>query len=84
MEGTSADEIHRRMMAELPDDIDDMPGGFPYDMTRPAALEKAELINFHLARALMIAFPQFAWDEWLDLHGPVSYTHLTLPTTHQV
>lgn len=75
MEGTSADEIHRRMMAELPDDIDDMPGGFPYDMTRPAALEKAELINFHLARALMIAFPQFAWDEWLDLHG--QQVHLT-------
>ena len=35
MDGTSADDIHRRMMAELPDDIDDMPGGFPYDMTQP-------------------------------------------------
>lgn len=75
MEGTSVDEIHRRMMAELPDDIDDMPGGFPYDMTRPTALEKAELINFHLARAIMIAFPQSAWDEWLDLHG--QQVHLT-------
>lgn len=75
MEGTSVDEIHRRMMENLPDDIDDMPGGFPYDMTRPTAVEKSELIDFHLARALMIAFPQYAWGEWLDLHG--QQVHLT-------
>ena len=75
MDGTSADDIHRRMMAELPDDIDDMPGGFPYDMTRPTAIEKSELINFHLLRALMISYPQYAWDEWLDLHG--QQVHLT-------
>lgn len=65
----SAEEIHQRMMASLPGDIDDMPGGFPYDFTMPAALEKDELINYHLVRTLMIAFPQYAWDEWLDLHG---------------
>lgn len=69
MDNNSEDEIHMRMMANLPDDIDDMPGGFPYDFTKPAAIEKAEFINYHMARALMIAFPQFAWDEWLDLHG---------------
>lgn len=65
----SADEIHERMMRALPDDIDGMPGGFPYDFTRPAALEKDEFINYHLVRAIMVAFPQYAWDEWLDLHG---------------
>ncbi len=65
----SAEEIHQRMMASLPEDIDDMPGGFPFDFTMPAALEKDEIINYHLVRALMIAFPQYAWDEWLDLHG---------------
>lgn len=75
MSGTSTQEIHERMMKNLPPDIDDMPGGFPYDFTRPAAIEKAELINFHLTRALMIAFPQYAWDEWLDLHG--QQVHLT-------
>ncbi len=69
MEHTTAEEIHQRMMENLPGDIDDMPGGFPYDFTMPAALEKEELINFHLMRALMVAFPQYAWDEWLDLHG---------------
>lgn len=69
MEGTTKEEIHQRMMESLPGDIDDMPGGFPYDFTMPAAAEKDELINFHMVRALMIAFPQYAWDEWLDLHG---------------
>lgn len=71
----SAEEIHERMMNNLPDDIDDMPGGFPYDFTMPAALEKDEFINYHLVRSLMIAFPQYAWDDWLDLHG--TQVHLT-------
>ena len=65
----SAEEIHERMMNELPPDIDDIPGGFAYDFTMPAALEKDELINFHLVRTLQLAFPQFAWGEWLDMHG---------------
>ena len=69
IEGNHAEEIHQRMMNNLPADIDSMPGGFPYDFTMPAALEKDEFINYHLVRALMIAFPQYAWDEWLDLHG---------------
>lgn len=69
MQHNTAEEIHQRMMNALPDDIDDMPGGFPYDFTMPAALEKDELINYHLMRAIMIAFPQYAWDDWLDLHG---------------
>lgn len=69
IENNSAEEIHRRMMDMLPADIDDMPGGFPYDFTMPAALEKAEFINYNLVRTLMIAFPQYAYGEWLDLHG---------------
>lgn len=69
MENNSAEEIHERMMNNLPADIDDMPGGFPYDFTMPAAQEKDEFINYHLVRSLMIAFPQYAWDEWLDRHG---------------
>lgn len=63
------DSIHERMMQNLPDDIDDTPGGFPSDFTMPSAIEKSELIQFHLIRALMIAFPQYAWEEWLNLHG---------------
>lgn len=69
LDGTSPEEIQERMMNELPADIDDMPGGFPYDMTMPTALVASELLNFHLIRALMVAFPQYAWGEWLDMHG---------------
>ncbi len=32
MDNSSAEEIHERMMENLPDDIDDMPGGFPFDL----------------------------------------------------
>ena len=74
-DGSTTDEIHERMMASLPDDIDDMPAGFPYDFTRPAAEEKSEFINYHLIRAVMLAFPQYAWDDWLDLHG--AQVHVT-------
>lgn len=69
VQNNSAEEIQERMMRELPEDIDDMPGGFPFDFTMPSALEKSELINYHLVRGLMIAFPEYSWDEWLELHG---------------
>ena len=79
MENNTTEEIHARMMDSLPSDMDDMPGGFPYDFTRPAALEKSEFINYHLVRALMIAFPQYAWDDWLDLHGQQVHLERHLP-----
>lgn len=69
VDDNSPDDIQSRMMANLPSDIDDTPEGYPYDFTMPSAIEKAELIEFHLVRALMIAFPEYAWGEWLDLHG---------------
>ncbi len=75
IDNNSENEIHQRMMSHLPKDIDDMIGGFPFDFTKPAAIELSEFINYHMVRALMIAFPQFAWDEWLDLHG--RQVHLT-------
>jgi uncharacterized phage protein gp47/JayE len=66
---SNPEDIQERMMNNLPADIDDMPGGFPYDMTMPTALEKSELIQFHLVRTLMLMFPMWSWGEWLDLHG---------------
>lgn len=69
LDGNSPTEIQERMMQNLPADIDDTPGGFPYDFTMPSALEKSELMDFQLMRAIQIAFPQYAWDEWLDMHG---------------
>jgi uncharacterized phage protein gp47/JayE len=64
-----AETIHERMMDELPPDIDDTEGGFPWDFTKPTALEKAEMLEFHLTETLKIMFPQWAYDTWLDLHA---------------
>lgn len=75
LEDCSVDEIHRRMMNNLPPDIDDMPGGFAYDLTRPTAIEKSEMLEFYMVRAIMVMFPQYAWGEHLDLHG--RQVHLT-------
>ena len=69
IEGNTAAEIQARMMSHLPDDIDGMPGGFAWDFTMPTALEKSEMIQYHLVRTLMLMFPDWAWGEWLDLHG---------------
>ena len=63
------DMIHERMMRNLPADISAMPGDFAYDFTYPTALEKSELIQYHLVRTLMLMFPQYSWGEYLDLHG---------------
>ena len=67
--GNNPEEIQERMMNNLPADIDNMPGGFPYDFTMPTALEKSELIQFQLVRTLMLMFPMWAWGEWLDYHA---------------
>lgn len=69
LSGTEPEEIHQRMMNALPEDIDDMPGGFPWDFTFPTALIASQLLNFQLPRTLMLMYPQYAWGEWLDLHG---------------
>lgn len=69
VDGAEPEEIQQRMMDALPDGIDDMPGGFPYDFTMPTAIEKSELIQLHLVRTLMLMFPQYAWGDWLDLHA---------------
>jgi len=69
LQGQSVDDIHERMMNALPDDIDKSELQIPWDFTRPAAIEKAELVEFVLNRAIQVMFPHWAWDEWLDLHA---------------
>lgn len=69
-----AETIHKRMMEKLPPDIDDTEGGFPWDFTKPTALEKAELLEFFLPETLKIMFPMWAYDYWLDLHAKAAGT----------
>jgi uncharacterized phage protein gp47/JayE len=69
LQDQSADEIHERMLENLPDDIDTSQGNIPWDFTRPSALEKAEFVEFTLNETIKLIFPQWAYDEWLDYHG---------------
>lgn len=69
LQDQDADTIHQRMMDALPADIDNTQGGFPWDLTRPTALEKAEMLEFHLVETIKLMFPAWAYAEWLDLHA---------------
>ena len=59
------DVIHARMLENLPDDIDKTDGGFAHDFTRPAALEKAELL-VALNDAIQVFFPEWSYGRYLD------------------
>lgn len=67
--GQSADEIHARMLENLPKGIDKGEGNIPWDFTRPSALEKAEMVEFTLNETIKLIFPQWSYGRWLDLHG---------------
>lgn len=69
LQGQSAEEIHRRMLASLPQGIDKSEGNIPWDFTRPPALEKAEMVEFTLNETVKLMFPQWSYGKWLDLHG---------------
>lgn len=65
----TVENIHRNMLANLPDGWDKSQGQFLWDFTRPTAIEKARMIEFNLNETLKVIWPQWAYDEWLDLHG---------------
>ena len=69
LDGQAARAINRRMMARLPDDIDKTENGFIWDLTMPTALEKAELLQYHMVLALQTAFYMWAEGRWLDYHA---------------
>ncbi len=69
LQNESVDEIHQRMMNNLPEDIDSTEGQFAWDFTRPTAIEKAELVEYQLNEAIKLIFPQWAYDKWLDYHA---------------
>lgn len=59
------DIIHARMLENLPNDIDKTEGGFAHDFTRPAALEKAELM-IAINDAIQVFFPEWSYGGYLD------------------
>lgn len=64
-----ATTINQRMMDNLPEGLDKTQGGFTWDLTKPVALEKAELLQFHMMEALKLIHPFWAHGQWLDLLG---------------
>jgi uncharacterized phage protein gp47/JayE len=69
LQNQSADAIHRRMMAALPDDIDKSESSIPWDFTRPAANEKALFAEYELNETIQLIFPHWSYGEWLDKHA---------------
>lgn len=63
------DEIHKRMLNGAPRNYDVSEGALFFDVTKPVAMEKAEMIGFNLSVALQMMFPQFAQGVFLDYHG---------------
>lgn len=60
------DVIHARMLEALPNDIDKTEGGFAHDFTRPAALEKAEMM-VSINDAIQVFFPAWSYGGYLDM-----------------
>lgn len=65
----TTDEIHERMRALLPADLDVSEGSHAWNLTRPTALVAAELCEFILPEIIKLIFPQTSYSDFLDLHG---------------
>ena len=65
----STDEIHGEMLDALPEDIDKSQGQFPWDMTRPTALEISYFAEYVMVEALKQIFPMYSYGDFLDCHG---------------
>lgn len=68
-ETCSEEEIHQRMLDELPEDIDKSEGGYIYDLTRPTAIEVARMKEFELVETIKLIWPRFAEGIYLDYHA---------------
>lgn len=67
---TSVDDIHEKMLNNLPDDIDKSEGGFPWDFTRPVAIELSEVKEYTLVEVLKSMFPVTCEESYiLDFHS---------------
>ena len=69
LDNQSADEIHERMLSVLPKDMDKGEGGFPWDFTRPTAIEIARMTEYVLTEAIKNLTPLWAYAPILDYHA---------------
>ena len=69
LDQSSEEEIHKKMLDILPDDIDKSEGGYVYDLTRPTAIEVSRMKEFELVEALKLIWPRYAEGAYLDYHA---------------
>lgn len=69
LKNATARSIEQNMMNNLPKDIDNVEGGFVWDLTYPTALEKSELMQYEFVRILQTMFHMWAEGKWLDMHA---------------
>jgi len=69
LQNQDEEKIYQRMKSNVPADLDTSEGSFFWDVARPVAIEKAEMIEFQLNETLKVCFPQWAYGEYLDLHA---------------
>lgn len=65
----SVDEVHAKMKAILPADIDVSEGSHEWNKTRPTALVVAEAFEFALPELIRLIFPMFSYGTFLDWHA---------------
>lgn len=65
----STNEIHEKMKAILPADIDLSEGSHGWNLTRPTALVAAELCEFILPEVIRLIFPEYSYGEFTDGHA---------------
>lgn len=64
-----ADTIHERMLEKAPSSVSTVEGDYFWDNTRPAAEEKAELVQMKLQNILRLAFTRTSYGVWLEYIG---------------
>lgn len=69
LENSGTDEIHARMLSNIPDKMDKTEGGIVWDMTYTPALEISETVEFVIVEAIKNLFPRWAEGHMLDYHG---------------
>ncbi len=65
------EDIHKKMLSELPENIDKSQGQHAYNLTRPTAIIASELCQQTIPSVLRLIFPMWAYGEWLDYHAYV-------------
>lgn len=62
LENQSVEEIHTRMLEQLPADIDKSEGGHPWNLTMPTAYAASYMAEFVVVEAIKLIFPKYAQD----------------------